>query len=176
MAASRDCNTEFTRLWVKAQPLVSSFVFASIRRPHDAEDVLQETATAALDDFASYDMQRPFLPWVMGIARFRILTYYRRHANEKLQFDDATLAAFAEAHASMEAESSERRHALNMCLERVRGRQRKALQMRYEEGFSVQQIAAALSTTANAISLLLHKVRKSLATCVERQLSRGGTP
>ena len=168
-------SAEFTRQWVKAQPLVTSFVFASIRSSHDAEDILQEVATAALADFSEYDSQRPFVAWALGIARFRVLNYYRRHAQEKLLFDDAALLAFAQAHEQLESQASARRHALDECLKQLDGRKLTALRMRYTEETSVQSIAELLVTTTNAVSLMLHKVRKSLATCVERQLSREGS-
>ena len=164
-------NVDFTRRWVTAQPVVTSFLFASVRNPHDAEDLLQEVAAAALGDYATFDADRPFVPWVLGIARFRVLNYYRRHASDKLQFDDATLAVFAAAHESVASQASDRRSALQECLKRLDGRKRTVLQMRYAEDCPVQQIAQSLSTTANAISLLLHKVRKVLASCIEHQLS-----
>ena len=67
MSASGD-NLDFTRQWVSAQPVVTSFLFAAVRNAHDAEDLLQEVAAAALGDFGAFDSSRPFLPWVLGIA------------------------------------------------------------------------------------------------------------
>jgi RNA polymerase sigma-70 factor (ECF subfamily) len=162
-------------MWVKAQPLVTSFLYSTIRNTHDAEDLLQEVAAAALTDFDRFDVDRPFIAWVLGIARFRVLNYYRRRrSHEQLLFDDEALAVFAQAHEQLASQESARRHALDKCLQRLDGRMLTALRLRYAQDQSVQAIADSLSTTANAVSLLLHKARKSLADCIQRRVSQEG--
>jgi len=160
----------FTRLWVPAQPTVASFVFSSVRDTHRAEDVLQEVAAAAIDAFETYNSERPFLPWVLGIARHRVLNYYRTCRGEKLVFTPEALEVFGRAHATVGSEESIRRHALDSCIEKVDERKRSILWARYAEGRSVKQIAEAKTMTANAVSLLLHKLRKALAECVEARI------
>jgi len=171
MADTEPREVEFTRLWTKAQPLVTSYVFSSVRHTQDAEDLLQEVATAALSDIDKYDHTKPFLHWVLGIARFRVLTYFRQRSKQKLVFDEATLAFLAEAHEQLEPTAGERRHALDECLKEVATRRREALAMRYADGLAVGDIAKRLDTSANAVSLLLHKARNSLADCIEKRLS-----
>ena len=165
-------DSEFTALWVKAQPTVSSYIFSAIRDTHRAEDLLQDVAGAAVAEFAEYDRDRPFLNWVLGIARFRILNYYRSERRDRLVFDQDTLVALADAHESIESSEGERRHALRECLKKTHERGRRTLTMRYVENLSVKSIADRMETTPNAISLLLYKVRAALAKCIEERLTR----
>lgn len=174
MTSQQRPDSEFTSMWVKAQPMVNSFVFSAIRDAHSAEDVLQEIAAAAVADFEQYDRERPFLNWVLGIARFRVLNHYRAVKRDRLVFDDATLGALAEAHESLEPAASERRQALRECLTKVHDRGRRALSMRYAENMPVTTIAQRWKSTPNAISLLLLKTRRSLAKCIEERLAREG--
>ena len=39
----------------------------------DAEDILQETARQFATRFDDYDQSRPFLPWEMGILKYKVL-------------------------------------------------------------------------------------------------------
>ena len=64
-----DQRVEATRLWTIAQPTVSAFIGSLVREIRDRDDVLQDVAVAFMSSFASYDATRPFMAWVIGIAR-----------------------------------------------------------------------------------------------------------
>ncbi len=164
-------SASFTNLWVPAQPIVSSYVFSSVRNSHDAEDLLQEIASAAFNDFAEFDQSRSFVAWVLGIAKYRLLTYYRSQSAQKMVFDESTLANLASAHEHLETQASPRRYALRKCLQRVDGKKRQVLQWRYAEDRSVASIAEQLNATPNAVSMMLYKSRKFLLQCIQRTVA-----
>ncbi|MBI1368501.1 MAG: sigma-70 family RNA polymerase sigma factor [Planctomycetes bacterium] len=165
-------NNNFPVLWVQCQAAVQSFVFAAVRRVADAEDVMQDIAHSAFKDFDKYDPARPFAPWVMTIAHRRVADYFRQKPRAEMCFDPAALESLSIAYAELATETGQRRRALEHCLAAVEDRARQALTLRYEQQLSVQQIADKLSTSANAVSVLLYRVRAALAQCIERRLQR----
>src|SRR5690606_7155690 len=63
-------NTEqLARLWTESQPIVASYIISLVPNFHQAEDVLQQVAVILVREFDKYDLNRPFLPWAMGIAK-----------------------------------------------------------------------------------------------------------
>lgn len=59
--------------------------------------------------------------------------------------------------------------ALRQCLESLEGRARKAIEMRYAEDRSRDEIAAATAMSADGVKTLLRRTRDLLRQCVERR-------
>jgi RNA polymerase sigma-70 factor (ECF subfamily) len=159
-------------LWTKAQPIVSAYFRACLWDFHQAEDLLQETAAAVAGKFTTYDPSRSFTSWVLGIARNKLLHHQRTHANDRHLFDDAAIKELADMYGDMEPEITAMHQALENCIERLEGRPRKLLELRYVRDLTPAKIADATGMNANAVSVMLHRVRQSLRECIERQLSR----
>ena len=75
------------------------FAAAAARRhgvpPDRVEDVVQDVLLTVHRARATYDPQRPFLPWLRAIAQRRAIDALRRRyrlAANEVQDDDATLA------------------------------------------------------------------------------------
>lgn len=79
---SQTDQERFTRLWTAHQPAVSGYLNALVRDRLAAEDLLQETALTALRIFSEYDPQRPFVAWILGVARFKALGYLNNSLDE----------------------------------------------------------------------------------------------
>src|SRR5437667_7257569 len=82
VSAEMHNDEQFTRLWTKAQPLISSFIMASVPDFQDAEDLLQNVAVACLRKFDVYDPRWPFLGWALGMAKIEIARFQREHARK----------------------------------------------------------------------------------------------
>lgn len=165
---------DFPGLWVNAQPIVRSFIFGTVRNLHDAEDILQEVARSAFVSFDSYDPARPFNGWVMTLARRRVVDHFRKAGSDTIAFDESTLDALGEAHESLHDVTHARRVALDACMKQIHERGRLALEMRYKENRAVKDIAASMKTSPHAISVLLYKVKASLADCIDRKVAEQG--
>lgn len=164
---------EMARLWVTAQPAVSTYIRASVKDEHHADDLLQEVASVAASKFGEFDRDRPFATWAIGIARYKILDYYRSTKRDRLVFDESALVVLAEGFDRYEPHRQERREALEDCLHTLDGRRRVVLELRYKSELAATEIAERIGTTSNAVKILLHRTRQSLAECVNRSLGRG---
>jgi RNA polymerase sigma-70 factor, ECF subfamily len=165
---------ELAGLWVRSQPIVSAYITANVFDIHHAEDLVQEVAQTAAEKFATFDRSRSFVSWALGIARNRLLKYYRTRSRERLVLSESALTRLESALEKVEHEVEDRRAALRICLERVAGRRREVLEMRYSESTPVSDIATRFGMTADGVFVMLHRIRTALYECIHRQLASEG--
>lgn len=167
MIRARELNV----LWSKVHPTVSAYIRSTIRDFHCAEDVLQETAATVAEKFAEYDSSRPFLPWVIGISKNKLLTHLRKYCSDRHVFSDRLIEQITEIYAADDMDTSAMHEALKTCIKEVSGKPRKLLEMRYVRELKPGKIAAVTGMTTNSVSVMLFRVRKALQNCIERQLA-----
>ncbi|MEM1227113.1 MAG: sigma-70 family RNA polymerase sigma factor [Planctomycetota bacterium] len=161
----------FTNYWLSAEPSVSAYVFASVSSFHDAEDLVQRIAQELARRFDEYDSNRPFIGWALWIAKSRVIDFYRTQGRSRLVFSDALLGRLADTIASQSEGRSQRREALELCLETLPSKSRKLLDLRYVEGLSSTQVAQATGSTSGSVRVLLSRVRTALASCIRQRIA-----
>ena len=155
--------------WTRAQPSVGRFIRSFVRDRAQAEDLLQEVALIIVDRFETYEPDRPFIGWALGIARRVVQTHLRKmYRDRQVEFSDAVDQA-ASAFQRLEPQAEVMKEALDHCVRKVHRRSRSALLLRYSEGLELKQIAEHLEMTAGNVGVLLHRVRTSLRECVQRR-------
>lgn len=168
---------KLTALWTKAQPTVLAFVLSMVHRFEDAEDIVQQVGMTAAERFADYDETRSFQAWVLGIARLKVLRYYRdNRRHNALLVDQDLLDQMIDLHTERSDRVNEINVALESCLKKLTNRAMKMLELRYVRELSSNDIADYLGTTSNTISVTLHRIRKALRKCMAGQQLAGETP
>jgi RNA polymerase sigma-70 factor, ECF subfamily len=162
---------ELAGLWVQSQPVISAYITANVVDRHHAEDLVQEVAQVVAEKFSSFDRQRSFTSWAMGIARNRLLKYYRTHARDRIVLSETALSRMGEGLERIEDEAEDRREALRVCMARIQGRRREVLEMRYGESVAIPEIATRFDMSASAVSVMLHRIRTALHRCIAFQLA-----
>jgi RNA polymerase sigma-70 factor, ECF subfamily len=162
---------EFTHRWLEAEPSVSAYVFASIAGFHDAEDVVQRVAQELARRFDEFDSGRPFVGWALWIAKSRVIDYYRAQGRSRVVFSDELLSQLADTIVNQADGRSQRREALEACLEELPSRSRRLLDLQYVEERSAAEIAQETGSTSGSVRVLLSRVRTALAVCIERRLA-----
>jgi RNA polymerase sigma-70 factor (ECF subfamily) len=155
-------------LWTQAQPAVSAFVHALAGDRALRDEVLQEVALSVLESFGSYDDARPFLPWVLGIARREVANARRRASRAPSPLGEAAEAAVAAAIVEVSDQERARLTHLADCMARLDGRPREICDLRYRAGLSPQRIAEVLGMQPNTVSKALQRIREELRDCIER--------
>ena len=162
-----------TRLWTLAQPVVSAFVTSVVRDFKDRDDVLQEIAVAAIESFDAYDPDRPFVPWVMGVARNQIGLYLRQRRRDRLVFDEVTVSCLAAAFSEVSSRECHQMDALSECLQLLERRARDLCQLRYHDDLKPARIAEKLGMAPNAVAKALQRIREQLRECINRKTAEG---
>lgn len=169
-----DTRAELTRLWLKSLPVLETFVRGSIRDRDAREDVVQATAEQVSRSFDEYDRDRPFSAWVIGIAKFRVLTYYRTQQRERLTFGEHAIEVLTGSAVLINAEIDDRMEALEFCMDKLDSKHRKLLRLRYVEDRQPMDLADQLGSTPNAVSAMVRRLRLALANCIDKRLRREG--
>ncbi len=139
--------------------------------PDDAADVLADTLLTLwrrLDDVPTDDP----LPWSYGVAR-RSLANHRRGAQRRLRLVDRIRTRPVEP-AADPAESIERSEpALAAALGELGLDDQEIVRLWAWEQLEPREIAVALGTSANAVSLRLSRARKKLAASLKSERNEG---
>jgi RNA polymerase sigma-70 factor (ECF subfamily) len=125
-----------------------------------AEDLTQETFLAAVAELRRGREVRAPVPWVLGIARHKLLDHYRGERGH----DAMTLEQQAIGVAGGVEDGDGRAVA---ALAAVSSSQRAALVLCYLDGFSAAEIAAALGKSTAAVHSLLERGRASFRRAYE---------
>lgn len=165
-------------LWTQAQPAVSAFVHALVGDARMRDEILQDVAVAVLESFGSYDPSRPFLPWVLAIARHETANARRRRGRFPALLGEAAESSLAAAVSEVAEGERDRLAFLDDCLQRVRGQPREICDLRYRGGLAVDRIGGLLGLQPNTVAKTLQRVREQLRACIEERAAaaEGGRP
>lgn len=164
-------NQSLHTLFLQHAATVRGFVFGLVADRAAADDVFQEVFLTVVQRSSDFRPEGNFLAWVRGIARNKVLEYYRRQRLQALPFDDELLELLVEAADEREPQAERRREALARCLERLAPRAREIVDLRYaEQPLSPPEIAERLAWTTNAVHVALARARAFLRECTQQVL------
>lgn len=167
---SPDRLEKFTRLWVQNQRAVGAFIFMSLRDAHHAEDVLQEVAADASRNFDKYDPKRPFVAWLIGIARQRLVDHYRKQQTNRIELSADVVAMLDQSYAETAEEIDDRLVALRKCMDKLPEHHKLLINRRYGFDDALSDIAKSVGSNAKAVNAMLTRVRKLLSDCVQQRM------
>ncbi len=159
--------------WMRAYPMVSAYVRSMIFSLHDAEDVIQEVAAAMAESFDQFDQSKALMPWVMGIARHKVVDHIRAKGSVRQVFDDPAMQQISNAFESIEGESEDMKIALDDCMRQLKQRPRHVLELRYVREMDIADISERMGLSSNAIYVMLHRIRTSLSECIQSKTQLG---
>jgi RNA polymerase sigma factor (sigma-70 family) len=133
---------------------------------HDADDAAQDAFLSALDRIETYDVARPFGPWLMRIATNAAIDLVRRRAVRRSDALDERAVARGPSPAS-DAEAAEIRAKLATALRDLPERQRVAVTLFDVEGYSHAEIAAVLEIPEGTVRSDVFHARRALRVALE---------
>jgi RNA polymerase sigma-70 factor, ECF subfamily len=162
-------SPQFSRLVREFGLPLRSFIHARVQNAADAEDLAQETFIAAFRGLTKFQIGQSFEAWLIGIARHRVLGYFRstnrRHrANQR--FREECLAKIESELLEIERETGpDPLKRLMDCVEKLPERMRQVIRarLRGEDGSAAAQL---LNTTRNAIYMLQLRANENLRQCM----------
>ena len=167
-----ETTQRFTLLWIKAQPKAAAFIASLVRDRHHAEDLLQEVAITAVARFEDYDRDRSFDAWVLGIARLKIMRYFRTTGRDRIVLSEQTVTNLQAEYEQLSVTRAERAHHLSTCIEKLPDKARSLLKRRYFRDMAVKDIATDEGRPANAIGKQLFKIRRKIEDCIKQRMKQ----
>jgi RNA polymerase sigma factor (sigma-70 family) len=159
----------YAALLVEIAPMIRRAVRRRPGFPQDVEDVVQDVLLSLHAARATYDPDRPFLPWLMAIARNRAADRARRHARRA-----ANEVAGMDAPETFVAESTNRpeesygdAQALRQAIGQLPPGQRQAIELVKLRELSLTEAASVSGASVGAVKVAVHRgitaLRKALA-------------
>ena len=170
---SPDATTFIALLAAHGQSLYR-FIYTLLPDIDQAQDVYQECVMALWEKFGDYRADEPFLPWAYRFAHFKVLAHRKKNRRRPVQLDADVLDILAEVQIEDNEQYEARLRALPGCLDRLKQSERHLLELRYDAGATVVQIAEETNCRAESLYRALHRVRKKLLLCIQRRLGMEG--
>jgi RNA polymerase sigma-70 factor (ECF subfamily) len=151
----------------------------SLLRDHAAvDDVFQETLVTAWRNLHRFDHERPFAPWLRGIARNLVLAHHRRHRRLPAICEETVLAHLDRRLDEIGRRAGdtwdEKLEALDDCLDRLPDETRTLLDWHYRLELDTARIAARLDSNRETIKKRLQRARSRLLDCLTAKGVLGG--
>lgn len=144
------------------------FVSLRVDQPDACEDIVQEAMIKAIRNLASYRGEAALFTWLCQIGRHEISNYFKRfgrHESRQVSLDDDPhIRAALESLESGELTGTDRialEQVVQLTLDYLPERYSRALEMKYLEGLSVEEIAERFGEGAIAVQSLLARARSA---------------
>jgi RNA polymerase sigma-70 factor (ECF subfamily) len=165
-AAQQGDRHSYALLLREAVPLVKGVIRhkRNFLSQADIEDLVQEVLLSLHSVRATYDPERPFLPWLMAIVRNRLADGGRRYA--RLSANEVSVAQVPETFDAAGANKAEEAYgdpaALKEAMAALPAGQRKALELLKLKEMSLKEASAESGMSVAALKVATHRAIKSL--------------
>jgi len=144
--------------------------------PEDAEDAVQDAYVRAWRALGRFDEAKSVTPWLYQIVKRSLFNLYRKNRREVMSLDDSNDADYALALTDPEPlpdaifEREESRALVRGALAELPARDQTVLALRYDEGFSFEEIALTLEIPAATVRSIHHRALTKLHERLARLL------
>jgi RNA polymerase sigma-70 factor (ECF subfamily) len=171
-AAQGGDGEAYRRLLLEIVPLLRGRVRRELggRGGSDIEDVVQEVLLSLHAARRTYDPSRPFVPWLIAIARHRIADAHRRRRRAEAR--DAAAAPvdetlwLAPANWQMSGVDAD---AVRRAVAALPESQRRAMEMVKLSEMSLKEASAASGMSVGALKVATHRALKALRAALARE-------
>jgi len=137
----------------------------------EAEDLTQEAFLRAYHQISSFDLSRPFGPWMRTLAANLCYNHLKRARLNRVPLEDErdTLKDNPKYGPEGTLEINQEHKVLYRAIRKLPDTQRMALELRHFQGFSYQEMADALNLPLNTVRSHLYRGRQKLAELLEEK-------
>jgi RNA polymerase sigma-70 factor (ECF subfamily) len=156
-------------LYDEALPAVYGYLLSRCGNLALAEDLTAETFLAAVTAVKKGTTHEPNAPWLLGIARHKLVDHWRAQAREQSHLRAIAVLAGPGTGAEDDDPWDERLDALRaqQVLRTLAPQHRAALVLRYLDDLSVPQVAEVLGRTRHATEALIVRARAAFRRAYE---------
>lgn len=151
---------------------IRGFLRSRIRDWAAADDLAQDVFVTAFRRVKTFHSEASFESWLRGIAVNRLRNFMRKRREQCIGDSEELQTLIDRGAESYLADSGESLalDALKQCLGKIDGPSRDLLNERYITGRTVREISARSGRGYSALTMQLHRLRETLAACVQRHM------
>jgi RNA polymerase sigma-70 factor, ECF subfamily len=168
----KEQHQRFLRAFTAHEPAIRSFVRRLVPTRADADDVMQEAAIVLWEKFGEFREGTEFRAWAFGVARFKVLSWLRDKGRDRLSLSADVVELLADEATRDEPRLDRQRAALETCAEKLAPENRDLVMAAYQPDVRIQEVAASSGRTVAGFYQWLHRMRRLLLECVQRELGK----
>jgi RNA polymerase sigma-70 factor (ECF subfamily) len=168
---NKDNTERFLSLMTPIQARIYAYIFGLRPNRTDADDIMQETITAMWRRFGDYVSGTDFQAWAFTIAKYSVLSHYKRRKNLPHQFNEETIRNLQSKSDYYIDTLDKYAESLHKCVKKLPEKDALFLNLRYDQGQTIQNIARRFDVTKRAVYKILSRIHNILLHCV-RQSAR----
>lgn len=143
----------------KITPLLRKMVSRRLNNS-EVEDVVQEVLISIHKARHTYDGERPIMPWIVSIARFRITDHLRKHYAQ-MRHQTSDIADYENILADVTDDSSES-ESVEELMDGVQENHRKILTLMHVEGYTAKEVGIKMNMNESAVKVAAHRAIKKI--------------
>jgi RNA polymerase sigma-70 factor, ECF subfamily len=174
--ASCERNDQIVQLLTGVQQQLVRYVRTLVPQQADADEVLQETNLFIWRHADEFELGTNFAAWACKIAYYQVLTFRKRQARSRLHFSDALVEQLASVAVGGPPGDNDDAEALDSCMEKLGEQDRELMDLRYQPGATVAEVARRVGRSTKAVYNALGRIRTWLLECIERTTSQRRKP
>jgi RNA polymerase sigma-70 factor, ECF subfamily len=167
--AERD-EQALKELYELVSPQLFGLLLRILKRPSLAEDALQDVMVRVWQHAGQYAAYRGRAKaWLVSVARYRAIDMLRTQ-HDHASIDELPLEMLPDPSAEDPSETTtpgRLRIALTHCLERLSSDQRQSIALAYIDGYSHDEIAAAIDRPVGTVKSWLRRGLANLKRCLD---------
>jgi RNA polymerase sigma-70 factor (ECF subfamily) len=169
--SEKDVSETFLEVFLPNQKRILSFILCYIPNRADADDVFQNTTSVLWKKFDQYTAGTDFIAWSTVIARYEVMSYYKKKKRDgKIHFDEQMQRIIDADMETVNSQFDNRIDALRKCLKKLISDEIQILKMRYEQDLSFAKIADRLSISSTAAFKKVSKIHSRLIQCIRQRV------
>ncbi len=159
VAGASDQGQTLLDLYDDALPEVYGYLHGRCRNRTVAEDLTTEVFMAAVDSIDREVPREVSIPWLIGIARHKLVDHWRRMERERRQLEAVAGQMTSDTDDPWDVQLDV--FAARDVLDELGGHHRTALTLRYVDDLPVPEVAELLGRTVHATEALLVRARRA---------------
>lgn len=152
-------ETAYSEFLQKISKILEQNLAGKITNPSERQDIIQEILISIHKARHTYDGERPIMPWINAIAKFRLTDYFRKyyavHNDKMTDIDDIY---------NLPSVTNDKNHAniIEEALCHVGDREKTILTLIHIEGYSCKETGDKLNLKENAVKVIAHRAIKKI--------------
>ena len=161
-AAADGDDDAFSEIVERYQKPVYNLCYRLLGNHGDAEDASQEAFMKAYRGLKKYDLQRPFMSWMLAIAYNQCMYQLRRRRISWVGLEALFNRSDQQSPSAEVAVDAGEAESVQKALSALSAKDRAAVVLKYWCDYSYDEIAETLNLTNSAVKSRLHRARREL--------------
>lgn len=151
--------------------MLLTFIRALTSDAYLVDEIFQQTMITSWQRLDSFDVEKPFGPWLRGIAKRKALACFRKAKGDRHVFNESGIE-FLNRHIEYIDRRTgdsweERTELLKVCLETLPEAQREAVELRYKDDLKPREIVPVLKVSSETLKKRLQRAKAALFECMQ---------